>query len=927
MSAGAYVYQLFISPLEILLETVYGLAMNVFSHQGFAIFLMSMVMNILLLPLYSQADAIQAKERDIEKKMEPWVRHIKKTFKGDERFMMLQTYYRQNHYKPYYTLRGSFPLALQIPFFIAAYNFLSNLNELKYGVLGPIQSLGAPDGLLTIGTLTLNILPILMTLINIISSTIYTKGAPLKDKVTLYGMALIFLVLLYDSPAGLVFYWTLNNLFSLVKNLFTRMKHPAKVLRTLMTVAGGILVAFGLFFFRTENTKHRILVIAVGLLLELPLLMKLVGKKVSLPFLSRKPNYKLFLFGGIFLAVITGLLIPSAVISSSPEEFFQLADFYSPLRHVFNSVLCAVGAFIIWFGIFYYLLNNRVKKAAEILIWVVSGCAIVNYMFFGTGLGTLTKNLMFTSGAEMNISGREMLLNLLVVLAVTGILALVFIKKERIVHYLYYVLILSVACLSVFNVYQIQRVVPGLKATVEKMQQEEKASFQLSKNGKNVVVIMLDRAIGSYVPFIFQEKPELQRQFAGFTWYPNTISFGWHTNTGASALFGGYEYTPEEMNMRDQEPLVEKHNESIQVMPVLFDQAGYDVTLCDPVYANYGWIPDLSLFDPYPQFHVYNTEQGQFNDIVWTKEMIDQQNKLWNRNFFCYSIMKISPVAIQPQLYQGGSYFQSNSYIKQVCHDISHAEGIKPEFLNSYSVLCALPEMTKTADQGNTYLALVNSATHEPCLLEEPDYLPTAVIDNTAYDAANRSRFTMDGQTMKVDTVEQMINYQVNVASLMKIGEWLDCLRENGVYDNTRIILVADHGHPLYNFEDKVIRSKYPENTEIGTETKDVMMAFNPLFMVKDFGATEFTTDRTFMTNADTPTLAMQGLIDQPVNPFTGREINMAGKDKEKLLVFASEEGGWSTNVNHGNTFLPGYWYSVHDDISVPENWAELGKW
>lgn len=39
--------------------------------------------------------------------MDHWFRHIRKTFKGDERFMMIQTYYRQNDYKPVYVLRGS----------------------------------------------------------------------------------------------------------------------------------------------------------------------------------------------------------------------------------------------------------------------------------------------------------------------------------------------------------------------------------------------------------------------------------------------------------------------------------------------------------------------------------------------------------------------------------------------------------------------------------------------------------------------------------------------------------------------------------------------------------------------------------------------------------------------------------------------------
>ena len=48
---------------------------------------------------------------------------------------------------------------------------------------------------------------------------IYGKDMPLKSMIQLYALAAVFLVLLYNSPAGLVFYWTLNNVFSLCKNI------------------------------------------------------------------------------------------------------------------------------------------------------------------------------------------------------------------------------------------------------------------------------------------------------------------------------------------------------------------------------------------------------------------------------------------------------------------------------------------------------------------------------------------------------------------------------------------------------------------------------------------------------------------------------------------------------------------------------------
>ena len=103
-------------------------------------------------------------------------------------------------------------------------------------------------------------------------------------------------------------------------------------------------------------------------------------------------------------------------------------------------------------------------------------------------------------------------------------------------------------------------------------------------------------------------------------------------------------------------------------------------------------------------------------------------------------------------------------------------------------------------------------------------------------------------------------------------------------------------------------------------------MLYNALLLVKDFGATgELTTDMTFMTNADVPTLAVEGLIADPVNPFTGHPINSDDKNAPALPIFGSES--YSVKENNGNTFVPGVWVSVHDNIFDLDNWTYLGEY
>ena len=102
-----------------------------------------------------------------------------------------------------------------------------------------------PLVLIKVSGMTLNVLPFLMTLINLISGYIYTKGLSFKDKAQVYIIAFVFLIFLYGRPAGLVFYWTLNNLFSLIKNIFLKMvPDPGKIISWLLGEMGLVFAVY-----------------------------------------------------------------------------------------------------------------------------------------------------------------------------------------------------------------------------------------------------------------------------------------------------------------------------------------------------------------------------------------------------------------------------------------------------------------------------------------------------------------------------------------------------------------------------------------------------------------------------------------------------------------------------------------------------------
>ena len=867
MSFSSYLFCLFVQPIKLIFEFLFFYAYAYTNNVGLSIVVLSLAINFLVLPLYNRADSIQKEAREKEEKLRPMAEHIKKVFKGDERIMMLQTYYGHMNYSPLSSVKSSLSLILQIPFFIAAYSFLVDLNLLKGHSLGPISDLADPDHLITVGSITLNLLPIAMTVINIVSSEIFTKGQPFKSKITLYVMALFFLVFLYNCPSGLVFYWTLNNVFSLVKNIITSLKKtPARN--------------------------------------EIKTAAKDAADKSFIIFSS-----------GALITVLCGLLIPTQIVYMGTFELINVySDPHNPMLYLINSTLIAAGTFLVWIPLFYYLTKDSFGKILVFVMPALGTMGIVNYILFNTNFGVLSPKLIFTK--PMEYEPHDIIYNLAVNIFCIMVVILAVVRYKKAVRFLTVAAAMGMLVLSVKNIANTARQFPDYNFTFSNTAEE--ISVPLTRQGKNVVVIMMDRMINGYIPYIFNERPDVARQFDGFTYYPNTISHGQFTIFGLPPVYGGYEYTPAGMNSRPDELLVDKTNESLMVMPTIFADNGWNVTVGDPSYANYRWFPDTSLFDDDDRINAYQMA-GVLNSQSDILTNVGQEYELrLNRNFYCFGLMKIFPFFMQPILYTNGSYCYCNysydytptSYRNAYGYHVQ--PGLKEDYIMAHLVLENLDDMVDIQDTNqNCFFLLTNVTTHDTSILAEPSYEPMINVDNTEYDAAHMDRFTLNGVTMNMESsYDSYAHYESNMAACIALGNWFDYLRENGLYDNTRIIIVADHGRALGQFDNMLL-------SDLGLDVQSI----NPILLVKDFGSTGFTTSYDFMTNADTPYLALQGVVDNPVNPFTGNAISDSDKTGDQLIYISSNP---FTVDYQGHTQFDdpdGYWVTVRDNIFEQRNW------
>ena len=212
------IFEIIINPFIYIIEHIFMLSYGITSNYGGAIVLLSFIISLMLLPIFIYIEKAKKKDDIIKQKMKPLVDEIKHSYKGQERYYYIKTLNRQHNYSPTRALIPILSLLIQIPFFIAAYQFLESYSPLVKESFLFISDLSKADALFG----SINMLPILMTLINLLTVYFYTINSnDKKERNQMIIVAAVFLIMLFNLPAGLLLYWTLNNAFSFLRLFIT----------------------------------------------------------------------------------------------------------------------------------------------------------------------------------------------------------------------------------------------------------------------------------------------------------------------------------------------------------------------------------------------------------------------------------------------------------------------------------------------------------------------------------------------------------------------------------------------------------------------------------------------------------------------------------------------------------------------------------
>jgi len=185
---------------------------------GLSIILLSTSIYFLLFPFTAKSTKAMKRMQEVQ----PQIEELRKKYKDNPAKLNKEIIelYREHRVNP---LGGCLPLFFQLPVFIALYQVLLRLVELKGANFLWIKDLTSPDRAIPLKIAIpfvgeyINILPLLLVVINLLQQK-FTQLPSQDTQQRQMGMFFVVFIgiIFYHFPSGLVLYWLTQNIFTFI---------------------------------------------------------------------------------------------------------------------------------------------------------------------------------------------------------------------------------------------------------------------------------------------------------------------------------------------------------------------------------------------------------------------------------------------------------------------------------------------------------------------------------------------------------------------------------------------------------------------------------------------------------------------------------------------------------------------------------------
>jgi YidC/Oxa1 family membrane protein insertase len=217
-----------LAPLETGLKWLLMLFYKIIPNYGVAIILLTLLVKALMFPLTRKSSESTLRMQALS----PRIKDLQAKYKDNPQKLNqeMAEFYKKEGYNP---MAGCLPMLIQIPIFFAMYNLFNTHFDLRGAMFIPgwIPDLSLPEAVFSfpnnfslplLGWTAIRALPF----IYVASQLLYGKitetpgqagGAQMK--IMMYGMPVFFFFILYDVPSGLLIYWIMSNVLTLIQQL------------------------------------------------------------------------------------------------------------------------------------------------------------------------------------------------------------------------------------------------------------------------------------------------------------------------------------------------------------------------------------------------------------------------------------------------------------------------------------------------------------------------------------------------------------------------------------------------------------------------------------------------------------------------------------------------------------------------------------
>ena len=203
------------APFIFLIENGYHLYSSLTGSPGIAILLTSATFSIAVFPLQRWSKRFESKIALRLKAATEDISKLDKGLKGEARFNEIEKIYVKNEYHPIHSIALGLSFFVTIPFLIASLLLFNQSDILAGAQFLFIQDLQMPDGTLSLGSLSINILPLMLFIFTFLDAMVrYKDNRSIMHRFMFVSVVLTFLV--YSMPAGLLLYWIGANLMSFI---------------------------------------------------------------------------------------------------------------------------------------------------------------------------------------------------------------------------------------------------------------------------------------------------------------------------------------------------------------------------------------------------------------------------------------------------------------------------------------------------------------------------------------------------------------------------------------------------------------------------------------------------------------------------------------------------------------------------------------